>query len=339
MDARELAEVCLTCALVGQGWAPANAARRAALLAPSVIEALWAAHAEQAAAAAHAAELARHAEHAAAVAAATRQDDGRLRVQIGLTVPNDATPREKEAAFRAALEASTRAHEALARAGRLPDITRAISSGAVRWAPEPPGQERFDLATEVVGRGWGDCDDLAPWWAAQLRATGRDPGARAIVRRTGERRWHAVVQRSDGSIDDPSLAAGMRGRGGVRAMRGPTDRAVMVERVSGGEYLAAVQGPCEGGAIVGIATHADPWRAVGRAHVPHRLVDGIGFLPALAAAVPLASAAAPLASGIVSKFTGGGGGGAPPAPPGGGPHVVHPGGGGGYGYGPVIVRF
>lgn len=272
-------------------------------------------------------------------------------MQIGLTVPDNIRDADKARAFDAALEASTRAHEALAHAGRLPDLRDAIDAG-LRWRPEPPGQERFDLAPVVVGRGWGDCDDLAPWWAAQLRHTGQDRRARARVRRTGEKTWHAEVVRGDGSVDDPSVAAGMRGRGGIRAMSGPTARALMISGKPGRGVMACVQGPCEGGgAIVGIARHDDDYyRAAGRAHLPHRLIDGIGFLPALSAALPLATSALPLATGaaggvldmakgVVSKFAGGGGGGASP-PPGASPQIVSPpGGGGGYGWGPVIVRF
>jgi hypothetical protein len=58
-------------------------------------------------------------------------------------------------------------------------------------------------------RGWGDCDDLAPWQAASLRHTGEDPDAVAKVRKSGPKRWHAEVKRGDGSIDDPSRRAGM----------------------------------------------------------------------------------------------------------------------------------
>jgi len=61
----------------------------------------------------------------------------------------------------------------------------------------------------VMKRRWGDCDDLAPCHAASLRASGEDPGATAIVKRSGPKTWHAVVKRSDGSIDDPSRRAGM----------------------------------------------------------------------------------------------------------------------------------
>lgn len=116
----------------------------------------------------------------------------------------------------ATLEGVTRLDEALIKAGTP---TFAESVGAVKWRPEPPGDEHFDHAAKVLQRGWGDCDDLAPWHAASLRVTGEDPGATAIVRRSGPTRWHAVVQRSDGSIEDPSREAGM-GRKTVHGVSG-----------------------------------------------------------------------------------------------------------------------
>jgi hypothetical protein len=93
-------------------------------------------------------------------------------------------------------------------AGDVPSFERGLRYG-VKWRPEPPGDEHFDSADRVLRRKAGDCDDLAPWHAASLRASGEDPGATAVVQRSGPARWHAVVQRSDGTIDDPSLRAGM----------------------------------------------------------------------------------------------------------------------------------
>ncbi len=107
----------------------------------------------------------------------------------------------------AALEATTRLNEALLRSGQVPTFDKALPN--VRWKPEPFSEEHFDHAQEVLRRGWGDCDDLAPWHAASLRVTGEDVGARAKVKRSGPKRWHAIVVRSDGTIEDPSKAAGM----------------------------------------------------------------------------------------------------------------------------------
>jgi len=262
-------------------------------------------------------------------------------MQIALTVPNFASDADKARAFRAALEANARANEALATAGRLPDLVRAIKAGAVRWAKEPPGHERFDIATTVAGRGWGDCDDLAPWWAAQLRHTGQDRLARPDVIRTGDRTWHAIVRRGDGSVDDPSRWAGMRSRRapGVMAKEGPTSRALALTPTMRGTFVSAVQAPTEGGAIVGIAEHPDVLAATKRAYAAQRCrEDHVGFGPALAAALPLATAALPMAQGLLGKVMPGMGAAAAPPPGAPAPQVISPPPGAG-GYGPIIVRF
>lgn len=133
-------------------------------------------------------------------------------MRINVAIPEshvDAPP------LNAALEAVTRLNETLLRDGHVPPIDEAIHEHGVRWKPEPPGDEHFDHAQTVMQRGWGDCDDLAPYKAATLRHTGEDPGAHAIVHRSGPQRWHAVVRRSDGKIDDPSREAGMGAPHGV----------------------------------------------------------------------------------------------------------------------------
>lgn len=127
-------------------------------------------------------------------------------MRINVAIPEahvDAPP------LNAALEAVTRLNETLLEKGEVPTSHEGIHKHGVRWKPEPPGDEHFDHAKTVFNRGFGDCDDLAPWAAASLRHTGEDPGAEAVVHRSGPNRWHAVVKRSDGSIDDPSREAGM----------------------------------------------------------------------------------------------------------------------------------
>jgi hypothetical protein len=109
----------------------------------------------------------------------------------------------------AALEAVTRLDEHMIRAGQTPTSHELVKAGA-RWRPEDPGDEHFDHGGTIAKRGWGDCDDWAPLHAATLRATGEDPGARARVAPSGPSTYHAFVERSDGSHDDPSVAAGMK---------------------------------------------------------------------------------------------------------------------------------
>lgn len=125
----------------------------------------------------------------------------------------------KKPVLDAALEAVTRLDEALIKNGESPTSHALIARGA-KWRPEKPGDEHFDNGAIISQRGHGDCDDWAPLHAATLRVTGEDPGAKAIVKRSGEKRWHAIVQRSDGTFDDPSLAAGMPGPGQRGVMGG-----------------------------------------------------------------------------------------------------------------------
>lgn len=81
----------------------------------------------------------------------------------------------------------------------FPHMTR------VRYQLEPAGEEDWKLAHRVLRDGWGDCEDLVFWTLAGLWTTGEDEGAKFEVVRTGENKLHAVVRRSDGSIEDPSL--------------------------------------------------------------------------------------------------------------------------------------
>lgn len=145
-----------------------------------------------------------------------------MRLRLG--VPSQLDASEKQAVLDAALESVTRANEGLIARG-LPLFEDAGPGKNFRWKPEPPGDEHFDLGSTVLRRGWGDCDDLAPWHAASLRATGQDPNARAIVIPSASGvpgRWHAVVERANGAIEDPSLAAGMGQRvSGDDGTRGP----------------------------------------------------------------------------------------------------------------------
>jgi hypothetical protein len=90
-----------------------------------------------------------------------------------------------------------------------------IYSAGVRYAREPLCRtpagvecmcEEFVTAHEVVRRGIGDCDDLGPFLAAQLRLQGEPAQAFARPSPAG---WHVIVRRGDGSIEDPSAKLGM----------------------------------------------------------------------------------------------------------------------------------
>jgi hypothetical protein len=141
-------------------------------------------------------------------------------VELRIAVPEAHV---SEAVLNPALETVTRVNERLIKEGKVPSFDEGLKLG-VRWKPEPEGQpESFDHAGVVMsGPRWGakhpvaDCDDLAPWAAASMRASGEDPGARAVVRRSGPGLWHAYVKRSDGSSRDPSEEAGMNAVSGSR---------------------------------------------------------------------------------------------------------------------------
>jgi len=96
---------------------------------------------------------------------------------------------------------------------RTHDVPPLYQSG-VRYKNEPEGStEEFAAIPAIIKRGWGDCDDLAPWRVSELR----NAGERAKIRiqwkrskRTGRKLFHIVVRRANGAIEDPSYVLGMR---------------------------------------------------------------------------------------------------------------------------------
>ena len=159
----------------------------------------------------------------------------------------------------AGLEAVTRLNEQLIRSGKAPDFSAQIKAG-LRWAPEPPGQESFDHAGITAKRMWADCDDLAPLHAATLRVRGIDPGAKAVVYKSGPSMWHAVTERSDGSFQDPSQTAGMKVRPGGHAAGIPAAVVGCMSVVGG----AAI--PDDGMPLIAIQDNGSTW--VARSDLP-----------------------------------------------------------------------
>jgi len=98
--------------------------------------------------------------------------------------------------------------------GEVPALSEAPQ---IRYQLDPPGREFWATARETYQRGSGDCDKLAIWLAADLRLRGLPATVR--LRRTGPRRWHALVvlpsQRYGAVWIDPSKARGMRGKDGL----------------------------------------------------------------------------------------------------------------------------
>lgn len=94
------------------------------------------------------------------------------------------------------------------RAHHVPPLYRS----GVRYLQEPEDgrPEEFAAIPKVLARGWGDCDDLAPWRVAELQEAGEKAKIRITWRR-GRRgkTFHVVVRRGDGRIEDPSRLLGM----------------------------------------------------------------------------------------------------------------------------------
>lgn len=108
-----------------------------------------------------------------------------------------------------------------------------LYSTNVRWREEPRGRpggsprdpEEFATVPAIITRGWGDCDDLAPWRCAELRKNGFTASIRIQWKRTPSGKlFHILVRRDNnvpdfnpkymvrtprGVIEDPSRALGM----------------------------------------------------------------------------------------------------------------------------------
>lgn len=85
------------------------------------------------------------------------------------------------------------------------DLPPLYESGIV-YRPEPTGREWWETAhdlLDVVPDRSGDCEDLAAYRAAELRFFDGEHAIVAIVT-TPRGSFHAIVQREDGSYEDPS---------------------------------------------------------------------------------------------------------------------------------------
>ena len=93
--------------------------------------------------------------------------------------------------------------------------TPSIYQAGVRYREEDPrqGYEDFAIVPAIIARGWGDCDDLAPWRVAELQNAGEHAEIRIQWKKIPNRGklFHIVVRRANGSIEDPSRLLGMKG--------------------------------------------------------------------------------------------------------------------------------
>lgn len=88
------------------------------------------------------------------------------------------------------------------------------------WSFEGEPVEEFATIPIIIDRGWGDCDDLAPWRVAELRYAAREAAKIRIQwqrptlpnGKKGRKYFHIVVRRANGAIEDPSAKLGMHDR-------------------------------------------------------------------------------------------------------------------------------
>lgn len=121
-----------------------------------------------------------------------------------------------ELALRTALRAATLIAAYEIERYSIPPLYQLYREGRVRYiwpevckAPGVPGAcERFLSPKSVLEEGGDcDCDDVAPWRAAELQLQGI--AAIAIPIREPIIGWHCVVQLADGTTEDPSRRVGM----------------------------------------------------------------------------------------------------------------------------------
>ena len=110
-------------------------------------------------------------------------------MRVEFTVPDHAALIER------VLEGFIQASELLIRAGAVGKPTLDVQLGdddVVSW----------QFPTQVAESKYCDCEDLVIWWAAYLRATGRDPGAGARIQATGPLTTHCLLKLSSGKLVD-----------------------------------------------------------------------------------------------------------------------------------------
>lgn len=93
---------------------------------------------------------------------------------------------------------------------RHPSTPQLYQSG-VRYRREPPGSERWLSVPAILRTGFGDCEDLACWRAAELRIRGIRAKAfpTLVPSVSGRELWHIKVGVLGGEVEDPSKKLGM----------------------------------------------------------------------------------------------------------------------------------
>ena len=91
---------------------------------------------------------------------------------------------------------------------RHPETPDLYASG-VRYREQPLGVERFKPIPLILAQGNADCDQLAPWRAAELRVR---HGVKAMpeVKQMGRALYHVFVRLPNGQAEDVSAHLGMK---------------------------------------------------------------------------------------------------------------------------------
>lgn len=132
---------------------------------------------------------------------------------MGSALPMLGLP-SKADMYAAALQGLVKVNELIL--DKTPGIPGVYASGA-RWIATPHNTWR--RADQIALEGWGDCEGLSSWRAAELHASGEDPDAIVGVYHTGPRKYHAIVVRGNDMIEDPSVLLGMKMRRGMPLTR------------------------------------------------------------------------------------------------------------------------
>ena len=105
--------------------------------------------------------------------------------------------------INAALQGLVALNKSQMRSGKIPPL---YQSG-IRYRRD--AGETWDSCQVCLRRGYGDCEDLAAYRAAELQCAGIP--ARAVVMRSSTPgvAWHCVVRLPGGRIEDPSRKLGM----------------------------------------------------------------------------------------------------------------------------------
>ena len=82
----------------------------------------------------------------------------------------------------------------------------------VRYVEEPGGVDQWRDIPETLARGIGDCEDLACWRLAELRARLGEAAIPFVklTRAAPRTLYHIAVTRANGTLEDPSRLLGMR---------------------------------------------------------------------------------------------------------------------------------